>query len=276
MELKQRDNDLPDNVINEIKDAKDILENPGFFIKKANWIGKPVEFGMGKLPIRAQRIVEKAVSKSLEKALKMSIGTMNTSKKYKKPSNWLHRGLVMSTGAASGAFSLTFLAIELPISTGIMLRSIADQARSQGHNLQDIATRLECLNVFALGGNSKSDDMTKTSYYAIRAALAKVTARASEYLAGKVGTEVFTSKIEKATMQALAKLIAAIAAKYGSTVAEKAAAMIVPGIGALGGAAINTIFINHFQRMAKGHFVIKRLEAEYGEQRIRQAYNTTC
>lgn len=53
---------------------------------------------------------------------------------------------------------------------------------------------------------------------------------------------------------------------------NKAAAQAVPAIGAVGGAAINTLFIDHFQDMAKGHFIVRKLERKYGENAISQQY----
>ena len=46
------------------------------------------------------------------------------------------------------------LPIELPVSTIIMLRSIADIARSEGEDLSDPESALSCVQVFALGGRS--------------------------------------------------------------------------------------------------------------------------
>ena len=43
-------------------------------------------------------------------------------------------------------------------------------------------------------------------------------------------------------------------------------------IGAVGGALINTIFIDHFQETARGHFIVRRLERTYGTEVIRSIY----
>ena len=43
----------------------------------------------------------------------------------------MHKALATASGAAGGAFGLATLPIELPVSTIIMLRSIADIARSE-------------------------------------------------------------------------------------------------------------------------------------------------
>jgi len=55
-------------------------------------------------------------------------------------------------------------------------------------------------------------------------------------------------------------------------VSEKAAAQAVPAIGAAGGAIINTLFIDHFQDMARGHFVVRRLERKYGTKIVEETY----
>jgi hypothetical protein len=67
-------------------------------------------------------------------------------------------------------------------------------------------------------------------------------------------------------------LIVNIAQRFSIQVTEKAAAQAIPAIGAAGGAIINTIFIDHFQDMAKGHFTVRRLEKIYGKDIIKAAY----
>ena len=49
-------------------------------------------------------------------------------------------------------------------------------------------------------------------------------------------------------------------------------AQTIPVIGAIGGGLVNTIFISHFQDMARAHFAIRRLEREHGEDVVKQAY----
>jgi hypothetical protein len=41
-----------------------------------------------------------------------------------------------------------------------------------------------------------------------------------------------------------------------------------------GGALINTYFIDHYQDLARAHFTIRRLEREYGEGLVREAYHS--
>ena len=145
-----------------------------------------------------------------------------------------------------------------------MLRSIADIARSEGEDLADPEAALACLEVFALGGRSTSDNEADSAYFLIRAELAREVARATEYLLKKG----FAQK----GAPALVKLVSRIAARFAVPVSQKAAAQAVPILGAAGGALLNTLFMAHFQNMARGHFVVRRLERKHGIDEVRVAY----
>jgi len=125
---------------------------------------------------------------------------------------------------------------------------------------------LACLEVFALGGSRSDDDAAVGGYYAARALLARAVSQAAQYAGGSVA-------LEKAAPPALARLIALVAERFGVQITEKAAAQAVPALGAVGGAVINTLFIDHFQDMARGHFTVRRLEGKYGREAVRQAYD---
>jgi hypothetical protein len=38
------------------------------------------------------------------------------------------------------------------------------------------------------------------------------------------------------------------------------------------GAMVNTVFIDHFQQVAHGHFTVRRLERQYGQETVEAAY----
>ena len=71
----------------------------------------------------------------------------------------------------------------------------------------------------------------------------------------------------------IVRLLAQIAARFNTVVGEKIMAQGVPIVGALGGATINVLFVEHFQDMARGHFIVRRLERKYGEVEVRKAYS---
>jgi hypothetical protein len=68
------------------------------------------------------------------------------------------------------------------------------------------------------------------------------------------------------------RLLTQVASRFGLVVTQKAAAQTIPVIGALGGAAINYAFIDHFQSVARGHFTVRRLERKYGRDIVFAAY----
>lgn len=246
----------------DLKRAIYLLEHPGLAAKITNFIGSPIEKGIKLLPKHWFEKIETITQKALEKAADAAIFTINA-KEIIPAKNNLHKLGVAISGGVGGLFGLAALAIELPISTTLILRSIADIARSEGMDLKDEATKLTCLEVFALGGTNDKDDATESGYWVVRASLAKTITDASTYITQKATGETATY---------LFKVISKIAKKFSVQITEKAAAQAVPAIGAIGGAAINTLFIDHFQQMARGHFIIKRLEQQYGKDWVELAY----
>ena len=254
---------MTDSDLAELGRAKRLLENPGFIARTANALGTPVEKLLEALPDKATTAIQNATRTSLEKALKVAVATLGGESGHETSNIW-HKIAVAVTGAAGGAFGIPALAIELPLSTTIMLRSIADIGRSKGEDLRRPESTLACIEVFALGGKSRSDDTTESAYFAVRIALARAVNEAAAYLTEKAAVEE--------GVPALVRLIVAVAQRFGVVVAEKAAAQLVPVVGAFGGAAFNLAFIDHFQDMAEGHFTVRSLERKYGEEMVRAAY----
>ena len=163
--------------------ARDVLENPGLAIRLTDLVGRPVERAVAALPAAASRQIHRATGAALDRALSVALRTMDADPD--PPANWLHRLAAGAVGAGGGAFGLAGLAVELPISTPLMLRAIADHARAQGEDLSLPGPRLECLAVFAYGSPRASDDAADAGYFAVRAMLARSVADAAEFLGAK-------------------------------------------------------------------------------------------
>ena len=249
--------------LDELSYAKSLLEHPGLTARLAGLIGGPIEKGFDLLPRGWSAAVQKATGAALLQALKLAVVTMGVRNRRKSSELW-HKVLVGASGGIGGAFGLAALPIELPLSTTLMLRSIADIARSEGHDIGALNTKLACLEVFALGGRSAADDATESSYWVVRAALAKAISEAASYLAGR-------GALEKSA-PAILHLITSLSSRFGMMVSEQVAAKAVPVVGAAGGSVINILFINHFQDMARGHFIVKKLETRYGVETVRTLY----
>ena len=243
--------------------AKALLENPGLAAKITGLIGMPIEKALKLLPDKWAEVVNGATRKSLETALKAAMLTLDD-KPQANSWEFLHKLAVAATGAGGGAFGLIGLPVELPLSTTILLRSIADIVRSEGERLRTPGGKLACLEVFALGGRRTSDDANQSAYFLIRGALAKSVSEAAEYITAK-------GLVEEGA-PAIVRFITQLATRFGVVVSEKVAAQAVPVIGAAGGAAINVLFIDHFQDMARGHFIVRRLERTYDPQLVRGEY----
>jgi hypothetical protein len=181
------------------------------------------------------------------------------------PEARLHRALAALSGAMGGALGISAVLVELPISTTIMLRAIARIAQSEGEDLWDSETALACLQVFALGGRSRSKHFHESGYFAVRAAMARSVTRAVQQVAER--------GIIDESASGILRLLSQIGARFGVVVSQKIAVQAVPILGALSGAAVNSLFIGHFQSLARGHFTVRRLERLYGKGTIRRAYD---
>jgi hypothetical protein len=246
----------------ELRKAMLTLENPGIAAKITDFIGMPIQKALDLLPKNWNSKIGEITKTALLKASDAAIFTMKD-KPGGKASNILHKVGVAVTGGVGGFFGFAALAVELPVSTTIMLRSIADIARSQGESINDDETKLACLEVFALGGTSTEDDNSESGYYAVRLSLVTSVSEVVGYV-----TKTLTDK----SSPAFVKFIASIAQRFGLQISEKVAAQAIPAIGAAGGALINTVFINHFQDMARGHFTVRKLERIYGKEVVQAVY----
>lgn len=251
-----------------LEEAYKMLENPSWWVQLSSAAGMPVEAVTRQLSKRAPEAVVNVVSKSTHRAIEFvmqsAVWTMR-GEEQGPASPRLHQAAALTTGAVAGFFGLETLIVELPLTTGIMFRSIADIARAEGESPQDPETMMNCMQVFAMGSHlSNKDDAAETSYYGVRVALSKVVTDALQYVA--------SHGVGSASAPPLVRLISAVAARFGIVVTQKAMAQAIPIIGAVGGGLVNTVFISHFQDMARGHFSIRRLERRYGDDVVKNAY----
>lgn len=254
--------DISRDDLESLRHAKSLLENISLAGRIAQAVGSPVEKLLGMLPDGASGFILSATNKSLTAGLKFAVSTLDA--EPRPSANWMHKTAVGISGAVGGAFGMAMLAVELPASTVIMLRSIADIARSEGEPVHAPETKLACLQVFALGGPTSDDDAGESAYFAVRAALAKALSEAAEHIAQRGLAQQGAPAIVRFTSQ--------VAARFGIPVSQKVMAQSVPVIGAAGGAMVNLLFIQHFQDLARGHFTVRRLERKYGADVVKRAY----
>lgn len=257
--------DLEGQERQDLARARHLLSTPSVAIRFANLVGSPIEKSLQLLPAPTARLVQRITRAALHQALQIALRSLDLTQAAVPDNRW-HKIAAGTSGAVGGAFGFGALVFELPFSTTLMLRSIAQIAASQGHDLRRIENRLACLEVFALGGDTRADNAAETSYWAVRAALAKLVTEAASAAVGRAAAAESTP--------AAVRLLTALAARFGVVVSEQVAAKAVPIVGAAAGAAINITFMDHFQKMAEGHFIVRRLEARYGTDTIRRAFAT--
>jgi hypothetical protein len=247
-----------------LRDAVRALESPSLVARLSGFVGRPVELVGHLLPRAASGVVARASQAALRSALRLALTTLP--KAPAKRGRLIHKALAATSGALGGAVGIVSLPIELPIATTLILRAVAEIAQSQGEDLASPEAALACVQVFALGGGQDdSDNPAESSYFAVRAALAQSMSEAAHFVAehGFVGQGA----------PALIRVAAEIASRFGLVVSQKIAAQAVPVVGAVGGAAVNIAFMDHYQTIAHAHFTVRRLERTYGKDVIRSVYD---
>jgi hypothetical protein len=242
--------------------AHALLENQSFAWRIADYAGQPIDRVIGMMPKVATKGLNLAVEAAILNCLKIAISSIEPTARY-APAKELASLLAGLSGGVSGFFGFAALPFELPVTTTLMLRAIAETARYNGENLRTLRARLACLEVFALGAR-KSPKRLDLGYFAARAMLSRLADEASALLIER--------GVASASAPLVNRLLAEIVSRYGVVVSERVAASALPVIGAIGGAAVNVVFMNHFQRVAQGHFTIRRLERHYGADMVRRHY----
>jgi hypothetical protein len=163
-----------------------------------------------------------------------------------RPVHGITRMVGATSGAIGGFAGLGGYLPDAAFTTLLIMRDIACVARAEGEDLTDPDARAACLEVFAFGSpEAGSDgDPVDGGYWSARFILQG---------------------------RPLLMLFSEIGARYSLRMSEKFAVQAVPVIGALGGAVVNTIFVDYYHRLAQVHFTVRRLERFYGADTVRAA-----
>ena len=265
---EQTSNRLTDDVWTEADEAAlakavAALERSSFAARLSGMLGRQIGFAGELVPDRILKTANSAAAMALGYAMRAALGTVARTRR--PAASRLHLAAVAASGAIGGAFGLATLPLELPISTALILRSIAEIARDEGEDLSRPGASLACIEVFGLSGGRESGPLAESSYFAARALLARSVSEATRYL-------VQRGLIEE-TAPVLLRLFGQISSRFGLVVSQKLMVQSVPLLGAITGAAINAAFMDHYQSLARAHFTVRRLERRYGADAVRQAYD---
>ena len=262
MNLVEQPAALPPAQQRALEQAVARLEHHGFAARLADAAGQPVARVLRLMPKFASDRVNKAVEAAILNCLVVAIRSIEPGSR-RRPELRASSVLAGISGGVSGFFGMAALPLELPVTTTLMLRAIADIARHYGEDLSTFEARLACLEVFALGAPRESRGM-HIGYYASRIVLGRMTADAA--------TMLLERGVASISAPVVGGLVSEIATRFGIVVSERSAASALPVLGALGGATVNLVFMNHFQSIAQGHFAIRRLERAHGPALVRRLY----
>jgi len=276
-----------------IAQAVAYLEHPRWLSRASDVVGQPAERLVAALPKRGQQFVQRAVQKSMQGALAIALtslaqtppkdGSAQSIQAATFGHGMAHTVAAAATGFAGGLFGLAGLPVELPVTTAIMLRSIAAIARDFGADLADPAVQLECLQVLALGGRMPAPidaelegaavefSGTESAYYTTRLGLSLALRSAAAFVGGRTAANL-AETLAHGTAPALLRVATLIGARFGIVVSEKAMVQALPLVGAGAGAALNAAFTEHFNTVARLHFGLRRMERVHGEAAVRLAY----
>jgi len=247
----------------DLRRAVACLEGTSFAQRLTEAVGRPVTMLRGAMPQSARRVIAHASEAALRGALNLALRTLDL-KASATPANRAHKLAAAASGAVGGALGLAAILVELPISATILLRSIAEIAREEGEDLSASDAAFACVEVFALGGQADGEGAIESGYFAVRAALAKSVSDSARFVA--------VEGLGAQSAPVIARLISQVAARFGVVVSEKLAAQAAPILGAIGGAAVNAAFADHFQTLARGHFIVRRLERQHGKSLVAFEY----
>jgi len=242
-----------------LREAHYHLEHPSLAARLSSVVGTPIDIAMQLLPKRWYNGLHSATEAAIHKALTAAVSSMRREHEVNAHEG-LYRALAAGTGAVGGFFGFAGLAVELPITTTLMLRTIAEIARDEGEDIHSPESQRACVEVFAFGGRTEMDDAAETGYYGVRLALAAY-----------IGNQAVAAG---ETVAITARVVHAVAHRLGMPLSQRAAAHLVPAVGAVTAAAVNTIFMHHFQTMARGHFRVRHLERKYGPEIVRSNYES--
>ena len=238
------------------------LENTSLAKQLADLAGRPVGKALTRVPEPLKSRLDKAAEKAILRCLDVAVKSLKPTKK--PPMTRVAAMLAGFSGGVGGLLGVAGLPLELPVTTILILRAIANIARHQGEDLSKLEARLACIEVFALGAASTKNQTAALGYFASRALFARLSSDAMNFFVER--------EVAGASAPVINRFVSEVAARFGIVVSERVAASAIPVIGALGGAAVNVVFMNYFQELARGHFAVRRLERLYGSDIVEREY----
>lgn len=221
--------------------AGDYLAAKGTLMSTLEQAGNLIQSGLHRLPSNVQQMVADRARDGLQLAFRSAILGLDGPSRHDAAGGYRLGGML--SGAIGGLGGLATTLAELPVTTGLIMRSVASIARAEGLDLADEEVRATCVEVFAFGGPLEEDDDADLAFWTAR-------------LGGRQ----------------VAQMMVVAAARYAPTMAAKIGAQAVPLLGAAVGAGLNFVYMDFYQRMARVVFALLPIERAHDRAMVRSCF----
>ena len=208
------------------------------WVARSRHLGAGVEAQWARVPLRFRGEVEARVAQ----ALRVGLGIAGAAPSFGPRG---HRWLLIASGAAGGAAGLAGALAELPVALVLFLQAIREEARAAGLDPDREGVRLATLDILASGRAIAASEALDPSFISGRLALAGPT------LSGWIA-------------RAVPRLVPVLG--------QRLAASAVPVVGALGGAVLNAVWLEHYRALARIRFRLMALAEHHGAEPVLRAF----
>jgi hypothetical protein len=228
---------LDDAAQAELAAARSALHNPGsLVVRAADMLGRTAGgAGARLLGNFMPNMDSKFLTEIAQKALTRAYDVVVLGLSVPGPPPRASAPLVAASGFGFGLAGFVGFLPDATFTTMMILREVVRIAQESGEDLSTEDARAACLAVFSLRAGDEA------GYFSSRFVLEGTAARG---------------------------LLARAATVWGVVLGDKFAAQAVPLAGALAGAALNAAFLDHYRRLARAHFTIRRLRRVYGDAAV--------
>lgn len=255
-----------------IREARLFFETPHALKNMSEALGQPLTSIQKKLPEAVQRALSRLSEKALFRALKLALKTVpkqaSRSPENIPPLSTLVRPqktMATVSGLVGGFWGFPGLVVEIPTTTVIIMNSIAKTAHEFGEDLNDPDTQLECLYIFGMDAPGRMVNSTESAYYSSRIAFAGLIKNAAANFSKGAVTSLGLNPV-------IRSLLSKVASRYQLRLGQKFLSQTAPVIGALGGATLNYVFMQHYEKAAYFHFGMRHLERKHGAEQVQKFF----
>lgn len=201
-------------------------------------LGAGIDAQRARLPDAVRAQAEAQVAQALSVGLGIAKAAPQTSPRQQ-------RWMIIASGAAGGAVGLAGALADLPVALVIFLKAIREEAREAGLDPDRDGVALASLDILSSGRVLAVAEVLNLAYVSGRLALAEPT------LSGWIARTV-------------PRLIPLFGPRF--------AASAVPLVGALGGAVLNAVWLEHYRSLARIRFRLMALAQHHGAEAVVLAY----